>query len=219
MDTAYQKLEALKRDEEKRRKDIKKLQADIEASETELKKPPPETEDPSVIKAEEVNLFACCAFAFDMVLIKLGDLSCRIKRRMTNGSLASNMVIWKGTSRFISINAPRLLRSFEMPKKGTEASIPLPLHSPFVSEYRIRSFANADTIKLQNMFRWHKDTHDAILWLRSHRNLFKMEVFEPPYMCMTVPDSRHQDGVEALINSAQLRVCDRLMEIFKLRRY
>lgn len=56
------------------------------------------------------------------------------------------------------------------------------------------------------MLRWHKDTHDAILWLRSHKHLFKMEVFEPPYMCMTVPDKRYQDSVEALINSAQLRV-------------
>lgn len=56
------------------------------------------------------------------------------------------------------------------------------------------------------MSRWHKDTHDAILWLRANKQLFKMEVFEPPYMCMTVPDKRYQDAVEALMNSAQLRV-------------
>lgn len=56
------------------------------------------------------------------------------------------------------------------------------------------------------MLKWHHDTHDAILWLRSHRHLFKMEVFEPPYMCMTVPTQAYQAGVEALMNSAQLRV-------------
>lgn len=71
---------------------------------------------------------------------------------------------------------------------------------------RIKSFDDTDTIKLQNMLRWSRDTHDAILWLREHKHLFKMEVMEPPYMCMTVPDKRYQDAVESLINSAQLRV-------------
>ena len=65
---------------------------------------------------------------------------------------------------------------------------------------------NVDGIKLQNMLKWHHDTHDAILWLRQHRHLFKMEVFEPPYMCMTVPAQAYQAGVEALMNSSQLRV-------------
>lgn len=65
---------------------------------------------------------------------------------------------------------------------------------------------NVDGIKLQNMLKWHHDTHDAILWLRRHRHLFKMEVFEPPYMCMTVPAQAFQAGVEALMNSSQLRV-------------
>ncbi|KAF9449031.1 P-loop containing nucleoside triphosphate hydrolase protein [Macrolepiota fuliginosa MF-IS2] len=73
------------------------------------------------------------------------------------------------------------------------------------AQKRIKSFDNVDSIKLQNMLKWHRDTHDAILWLRQNRNLFKMEVFEPPYMCMTVPNPAYQDAVEALVNSAQLR--------------
>lgn len=55
MDTAYRKLEALKQEEEKRQKDMKKLQAEIETTEAEMKKPPPETEDPAVLKTEEVG--------------------------------------------------------------------------------------------------------------------------------------------------------------------
>jgi hypothetical protein len=44
--------------------------------------------------------------------------------------------------------------------------------------------------------------------------LFKMEIIEPPYMCMTVPDKRYQDAVESLTSSAQLRVRTNLYSNF-----
>ena len=66
---------------------------------------------------------------------------------------------------------------------------------------------NADVQKLNSLIRWDKDTHDAILWVRQNRNLFKMEVFETPFMRLNVKDKRYTNAVEASFNSSQLRVC------------
>ena len=60
--------------------------------------------------------------------------------------------------------------------------------------------------KLNSLAKWDQDTHDAILWVRQNRNLFKMEVFETPFMRLNVKDKRYTNAVEACINSSQLRV-------------
>jgi hypothetical protein len=60
VDQVYQKLESLKREEADRVKQITKLQSDIEATESELRKPVPDTEDPAAVKAEEVRLSHEC---------------------------------------------------------------------------------------------------------------------------------------------------------------
>ncbi|KAF5364198.1 hypothetical protein D9756_000106 [Leucocoprinus leucothites] len=163
VDLAYQKLETLKKDEEKRQKDIKKFQIEIEATEAEIEKPLPETEDVDVLKAEESQA--------QQERWQLSEQTGDIEREYR--------------------------AHFDRRSKATQD------HQD--AENMIKSFDNVDGVKLQNMLKWHRDTHDAIIWLRSHRHLFKMPVFEPPYMCMTVPDTRYQAGVEALINSAQLR--------------
>jgi len=46
--------------------DIKKLQAEIEETEIELRKPPPETDDPIALRSEEVSFFSCF---INMILI------------------------------------------------------------------------------------------------------------------------------------------------------
>ncbi|KXN89001.1 Structural maintenance of chromosomes protein 5 [Leucoagaricus sp. SymC.cos] len=163
VDYAYQDLEALKKNEEERQKDMKKLQTDIESTEQELAKPPPETEKPAAIKADE-------------------------DQAQNDGFILEGQ--HNDLEREFRVHLDKRQRA----KNSLEEA-----------ERRVNSFTDADAIKLQNMLRWHQDTHDAILWLRQHRHLFKMEVFEPPYMCMTVPDQRFQDGVEAMINSAQFR--------------
>lgn len=63
-----------------------------------------------------------------------------------------------------------------------------------------------DVRKLSSMYRWNRDTHDAIVWLRKNRHLFKMEVFEPPYMCLSVPDKKFVDAIESCFGANQLRV-------------
>lgn len=58
------------------------------------------------------------------------------------------------------------------------------------------------------MHTWDKTVHDAIVWLRDNKDKFKMEVFEPPYMCLTIPDRRYVDALEACFNPIQLKVCE-----------
>jgi hypothetical protein len=71
---------------------------------------------------------------------------------------------------------------------------------------RLERLDNVDVQKLQKLHNWDKDTHDAILWLRKNRNLFKMEVFEPPLMCLTVPNKSFINAVESCFKAAQLKV-------------
>ncbi|KAG5651262.1 hypothetical protein H0H81_009306, partial [Sphagnurus paluster] len=59
--------------------------------------------------------------------------------------------------------------------------------------------------KMQSLYKWDRDCHDAVLWLRKNKDLFKMEVFEPPVLSMTVSDRRFVDAVEACFGSFQLR--------------
>ena len=56
------------------------------------------------------------------------------------------------------------------------------------------------------MERWDKDTYDAILWVRQNRDLFKMEVFETPYMRLSVKERPYASAVEACFNASQLKV-------------
>lgn len=56
------------------------------------------------------------------------------------------------------------------------------------------------------MFRWDQDTHDAILWLRANKNKFRMEVFEPPFMSLSVKDRRYANAVEACFVGNQIKV-------------
>jgi len=67
VDTIYEKLEALQRDEAKRQTDIKKLQAEIEEAEIELRKPLLETDDPIGLRNEEVNFFLFCKHDVDLL--------------------------------------------------------------------------------------------------------------------------------------------------------
>lgn len=52
-------------------------------------------------------------------------------------------------------------------------------------------------MKLEMLARWNRDTADAVRWLRDNHDKFKMEVFEPPYMNVTVPDKSFVAAVES----------------------
>ncbi|KAF9226823.1 P-loop containing nucleoside triphosphate hydrolase protein [Gyrodon lividus] len=59
--------------------------------------------------------------------------------------------------------------------------------------------------KLENLRSWDRDHADAVVWLRNNQNRFKMEVFEPPMICCSVPDKRFTNAVEACFNANQLK--------------
>lgn len=61
--------------------------------------------------------------------------------------------------------------------------------------------------RLLELSKFDKDCADTIFWLRSHKHLFRMEIFEPAIVSLTVPDRRFASAVEACFNPAQLRVC------------
>ncbi|KAF9528049.1 P-loop containing nucleoside triphosphate hydrolase protein [Crepidotus variabilis] len=73
------------------------------------------------------------------------------------------------------------------------------------AEKSMKELDNVDTQRLEAMARWDIDTADAIRWVRDNRDKFKMEVFETPFMRLTIPDKKFADAVEACFNSNQIK--------------
>ncbi|KAF8885790.1 P-loop containing nucleoside triphosphate hydrolase protein [Infundibulicybe gibba] len=69
----------------------------------------------------------------------------------------------------------------------------------------LKKMDDVNNRKLQSIRQWDSQIHDAILWLRDNKHRFKMQVFEPPLMCLTVPDGRYVDAVESCFSQAQLK--------------
>lgn len=64
---------------------------------------------------------------------------------------------------------------------------------------------NHDHQKLEALRRFDPDCADVVQWLRSNRDRFRMEIFEPAILCVTVPNRSYADAVEACFSHAQLR--------------
>ena len=73
---------------------------------------------------------------------------------------------------------------------------------------RLQSLDDANVRKLKELEKWDKDCHDAIIWLRKdcNKQKFRMEVFEPPFISLTVPDKKYVNAIEACFNANQLKV-------------
>ncbi|KAI0920810.1 hypothetical protein AcW1_005022 [Taiwanofungus camphoratus] len=69
----------------------------------------------------------------------------------------------------------------------------------------LRQLDDASHRKLQELARWDRDCADAVKWLRDNNGRFKMEVFEPPMLCLTVPNRRYADAVEACFGGNQMK--------------
>ncbi|KAF5321440.1 hypothetical protein D9619_000084 [Psilocybe cf. subviscida] len=73
------------------------------------------------------------------------------------------------------------------------------------AEAELNKQNNGGAKKLNSMSRWDPATHAAMLWLRSNRNLFRMEAFEAPFMRLNVKDPKFADAVEACFSTNQLK--------------
>ncbi|KAG5644817.1 hypothetical protein DXG03_007639 [Asterophora parasitica] len=69
----------------------------------------------------------------------------------------------------------------------------------------LRKLDDVNIRKMQNLHSWDRDCHDAVVWLRKNKEMFKMEVFEPPVLSLTVTDKRFVNAVEAGFGGFQLR--------------
>ncbi|KAJ7078123.1 P-loop containing nucleoside triphosphate hydrolase protein [Mycena belliarum] len=63
-----------------------------------------------------------------------------------------------------------------------------------------------ESVKLNNLSRWDRDVGDAVRWLRQNKVKFRMEVFEPPALSITVPNQSFAAGVESCFNQAQMKM-------------
>ncbi|KAJ7180479.1 P-loop containing nucleoside triphosphate hydrolase protein [Mycena filopes] len=71
---------------------------------------------------------------------------------------------------------------------------------------QLKELESVDGIKLRDLSRWDRDAADAVVWLRNHKDQFKMEVFEPPALSVSVPDQTFARAVENSFNQAQMKM-------------
>lgn len=64
--------------------------------------------------------------------------------------------------------------------------------------------------RLQRLRNLDRDCADTVEWLRRPENQarFKMEIAEPAFIALDIPDPRYRDQIDALINRTQLKVND-----------
>ncbi|KAJ7098489.1 P-loop containing nucleoside triphosphate hydrolase protein [Mycena belliarum] len=71
---------------------------------------------------------------------------------------------------------------------------------------QLKSLDDLESVKLNNLSRWDRDVGDAVRWLRQNKDKFRMEVFEPPALSITVPNQSFAAGVESCFNQAQMKM-------------
>ncbi|KAK9474578.1 P-loop containing nucleoside triphosphate hydrolase protein [Dipodascopsis tothii] len=69
---------------------------------------------------------------------------------------------------------------------------------------QMRALESEANRKLQNLQRIDRDTYEAVLWLRQHRDTFEDNVYEPPYLTISVKDPSLTDAVEGTVRRSAL---------------
>ncbi|TFK29037.1 chromosome structural maintenance protein smc5 [Coprinopsis marcescibilis] len=70
----------------------------------------------------------------------------------------------------------------------------------------LRDLESPDSKKLAMLQRWDPDAHEAVLWLRQNKGMFRMEVFEPPLLSCSVKDMAYASQVEGCFSAAQMKM-------------
>ncbi|KAF7364507.1 Structural maintenance of chromosomes protein 5 [Mycena venus] len=79
-----------------------------------------------------------------------------------------------------------------------------------VGKNQLRDLDSTEARKLENFTQRNRDCGDAVRWLRDNKGRFKMTVFEPPALSVTVRDQSFVNAVENCFNSAQMQARLRL---------
>ncbi|CDO77206.1 hypothetical protein BN946_scf184747.g19 [Trametes cinnabarina] len=69
----------------------------------------------------------------------------------------------------------------------------------------LQQLDNQSHQKLEMLKRFDSDCGEVVEWLRQNKHRFRMEVFEPAFLCVTVPNKAFADAVESCFGGTQLR--------------
>ncbi|KAK0188724.1 P-loop containing nucleoside triphosphate hydrolase protein [Armillaria mellea] len=69
----------------------------------------------------------------------------------------------------------------------------------------LKRLDNVEVRKLQKLAQWDRDTADAVVWYRNNKDKFRMEVFEPPYLSVNVPDHAFASAVEMAFSANNMK--------------
>lgn len=70
----------------------------------------------------------------------------------------------------------------------------------------LSSLTQVTSRRIANLEKWDSSAAEVAKWLLANRDKFKMEVFLPPCISVSVPDKNYQAAVESCFSAGQLRV-------------
>ncbi|KAF7312005.1 Purine nucleoside phosphorylase [Mycena indigotica] len=70
----------------------------------------------------------------------------------------------------------------------------------------LRQLNSVSGRKLEAFAKWDQAGGDAVRWLRANKQLFRMEVFEPAFLSVTIPDQSYASQVETCFSNASMRM-------------
>ncbi|KAJ6469210.1 hypothetical protein C8R47DRAFT_1024336 [Mycena vitilis] len=70
----------------------------------------------------------------------------------------------------------------------------------------LRNLDSVEHVKLQNLHSLNADAADTVRFIRQNQGMFKMEIFEPPLLSVTVPDQNFAAAVENNFNLSALKM-------------
>jgi structural maintenance of chromosomes protein 5 len=70
----------------------------------------------------------------------------------------------------------------------------------------LRDLTQVTGRRMQNLQRWDIASYTVADWLQKNQSKFRMEVFLPPCISVSVPDRNYQAAVEACFSASQMRV-------------
>ena len=206
-DDIVSKLSTLKQEERERIKTIKNYENEVVKCEAEIAKPPP----PDLGTIEQCKDEVVC-IPHRLTILDCTDNLCVIRERsIQRGTtlysagqiqiIGLKNALTRKLCPVLSMIAPKKSEpnSFCGLKKKKNGLLTNSL-------FRLKKQDDADVQKLQMMAKWDRDTHDAILWLRANKNKFRMEVFEPPFMSLSIKDRRYTNAIEACFAGNQIKV-------------
>jgi len=181
-DAMQKKLDQLDEEEESRKKELENLTKKMAQIQSKLDNPPPFPESLEDIQADRDRVQQ----EFDT-----------IREAKHEVDVALQMLAREEN------NAKTLVANAEQGYVSRGSLVKVAVDTNLCS---LRNLTQVTGRRMQNLHNWDIASHTVAEWLLRNQHKFKMEIFLPPCISVSVPDKSYQAAVEACFSVPQMKV-------------